>query len=335
MMNIIDKVKYITKEMQVNASKVPAPKLFTYADMIWCGAKYGASPSNYTLFRFDKLSNRQRSTYVTNRLSRRMIRTFNDPSYITVFEDKTLFAKHFHKYLNRELLETENMSFEQFSEFVRGKDKIIYKPAANAQGVGIRVYDDLNDSNLCGIYKEIKELNEKAILEQWIPQHHILNQVYSKAVNCIRIITVCQHGQVTCLTGGVTWGNGKKIANASASGIVSPINFKTGILEKPAADFSGNIYEKHPITDAQLVGIKLPYFNETLEMIQKAAMEVPQVGYIGWDIAITPDGPVIIEGNTTPGYKYYQIPAHVEKDGTGGNRELYERCLRDKNKEHI
>ena len=165
----------------------------------------------------------------------------------------------------------------------------------------------------------------KAILEEWIQQHEELNAVYSDAVNCLRIITLYKDGKTHFLAGGMTWGNGMKIANASASGIVSPDNFNTGQLDKPAADFYGNCYSNHPITKAKLMGIKIPYWRETIKMLKKATALVPEVGYIGWDIAITPTGPIIIEGNTTPGYKYYQIPIHM--DNKIGNKKRYKKWI--------
>lgn len=298
------------------------------ADMIWCTIRYGASPNNYCSFGFRELSGPERATYVTNRLSRKMIKRFNNQEYINLFEDKVLFAELFSDYFARKWISTENMTYDRFQAFIEGEEKFIYKPISNAQGQGIRVFDHF--SNVKEIYEEISKQNEKAILEQWITQHPTLNNVYSQAINCLRIITVCQDGHVDFLAGGMTWGNGKKIANASASGIVSPVNFETGILEKPAADFSGNVYHNHPITGAAMVGLQLPYWQETLQMVRDAAQRVPQVGYVGWDIAITPCKPIIIEGNTTPGYKYYQIPAHM--DNRKGNRAVYEACYKMKAK---
>ena len=45
---------------------------------------------------------------------------------------------------------------------------------------------------------------------------------------------------------------------------------------------------------------------ETLELCEKAAKEIPNVRYIGWDIAITENGPEIIEVNSYPCYTNYQ-----------------------------
>jgi len=41
--------------------------------------------------------------------------------------------------------------------------------------------------------------------------------------------------------------------------------------------------------------------------VLKAAGLVPQLKIIGWDVAIDPEGPVLIEGNTTPGMTISEI----------------------------
>ena len=43
----------------------------------------------------------------------------------------------------------------------------------------------------------------------------------------------------------------------------------------------------------------------------KAAMEIEQIKFAGWDIAITESGPVIVEGNDYPSYDFWQLPAHT------------------------
>lgn len=294
-------------------------------DIIWCTLRYGASPNNYREFGFEKLNHSQRNTYVTNRLSRQMIKRFNDQSKIDVFENKVMFAQRFTEFFGRDWIASDGITLEElirFSDDVGGK--YIYKPVGNAQGLGIKVYENADAKK---VFKEIKD-SPPAILEGWITQHESLDTVYNDAINCLRIITVYKDCQTYFLAGGMTWGNGQKIANASASGIVSPVNFENGVLEKPAADFSGYVYSNHPISGYPLVGFQLPFWKETIEMLKEAAKVVPEVGYIGWDVAITPNGPIIIEGNTTPGYKYYQIPAHM--DNGIGNKAVYANCLKSK-----
>ena len=54
-------------------------------------------------------------------------------------------------------------------------------------------------------------------------------------------------------------------------------------------------------------------FKELCDLAKKAATVVPQVRYIGWDIAVTPHGPTIIEGNDYNDHYFGQMPMQTEK----------------------
>lgn len=171
-----------------------------YIDIIMCTLKYGASPNNYRDFGFKNLSGLERSTYVTNGLSRKIIKKFNNSMYIDFFEDKTKFAKRFFEYFGREWISTSNLDYSAFVKFAVGKEKFIYKPIENAQGQGIIVFDYLQ--NLEKVYDEISNLSGEAILEEWIEQHQVLGDIYSKAINCLRVITFYRQDKVEFLAGG-------------------------------------------------------------------------------------------------------------------------------------
>lgn len=289
--------------------------------MILCLLKYSASPNNYDKFQFYKLNASQRKTYVTYGISQRMIKKFNNQDDIDYFEDKLKFAQTFKNEFKRDFLSVSEMTFEDFSNFCKGKSKFICKPVDGSQGANIKVFH-IEESNIKSTYNEIKDIFvQNYMIEEWIPQHELLSKIYPNAVNCLRIITVFDGVEVSVLTGGVTFAISSEIANGSQPSIVAPVNFETGIIDKPAATFDSPLHDKHPTTNEQILGVKLPYFDEIMTMLESICRRVPTVGYIGWDFAISPDGPVLIEGNTTPGYKYYQIPKHLENEI--GNKALY------------
>ncbi|HET6556569.1 MAG TPA: sugar-transfer associated ATP-grasp domain-containing protein, partial [Prolixibacteraceae bacterium] len=64
----------------------------------------------------------------------------------------------------------------------------------------------------------------------------------------------------------------------------------------------------HPITKQQIIGFHVPFWNETLQMIKKAALLHPENKSIGWDIAITANGPELIEGNHNWCKLLWQLP---------------------------
>ena len=58
-----------------------------------------------------------------------------------------------------------------------------------------------------------------------------------------------------------------------------------------------------------LKGYQIPYWNKVMDICREAAHKVPQMGYIGWDVAITKDGPLFIEANNMPGHDAFpQMP---------------------------
>ena len=46
---------------------------------------------------------------------------------------------------------------------------------------------------------------------------------------------------------------------------------------------------------------------EAIELVKQTAGVVPEIGYVGWDVAFSTKGPVIVEGNEYPGYGIVQF----------------------------
>ena len=65
-------------------------------------------------------------------------------------------------------------------------------------------------------------------------------------------------------------------------------------------------------------------WNKVLRMIEKAAARVPKIGYVDWDVVITENGPVIIEGNNDGEYAGYQL---AELCNGQGQKAVYQKFL--------
>lgn len=80
--------------------------------------------------------------------------------------------------------------------------------------------------------------------------------------------------------------------------------------------------EQHPITGVPIVGLRLPDWNRVLEIVKDASTLMSYTDLIGWDVAMTDRGPVIVEGNTNPEHGLYQLANQEGLLSTDFGRDL-------------
>ena len=110
------------------------------------------------------------------------------------------------------------------------------------------------------------------------------------SVNTIRAITFLKEGTVTLLAAYLRIGRDGIVDNFCNGGMLTPIDLNTGTLIYPAVDGENIAYDIHPITKKSIIGFKIPQWEEVKAMAIEAAHIVPQVRYVGWDIAISEKG---------------------------------------------
>lgn len=279
------------------SKKINKNFIFVLLDMIICSFKYGASFHDYQEFEFYLLNNKERKTYLTRSKNNTIIKKLNNKNYYEIFNNKYLFVKKFKKYLKRETLNLNEVTKKEFEEFIQNKSKIICKPYKGTGGKGIKIYDLKKiDSNK--LYNEL--ISGDFLLEEVIIQHDKMSKLYDRSVNSIRIFTFQNNGKSYFLHAVLKIGNGGIVDNFSSGGMYAFLSDDGKVISK-AIDEYDNSYEIHPKTKEKIVGFEVPYFKETIQLVKEASLEVKEIGYVGWDIAISKNGPVLIEGNCYPG----------------------------------
>lgn len=285
-------------------------RIVIFFDMLYCAFKYGAGYTDYYAFGMYDLNKNQRETILTRTKNNNLVAKFNPKEYWHFFDNKNEFNEKFNCYLKRKWLYLENINGKEFEEWVGDLDKIIAKPNNDSGGHGIELLYKKDFKNTLDMFNYLKEKN-LLLVEEVIKQHKALNKVYPNSVNTLRIITLKHNDKVHFITAFLRVGNNNSfVDNTSSGGMLTMIDLNRGVTLFPGCDSDMNVYYNHPTTKIKLEGIEIPYFNESKDLVEKLAYVVPEINYIAWDIAITDDGPVIVEGNPYPGY-YYQFPIHT------------------------
>ncbi len=212
-------------------------------------------------------------------------------------------SKHKFTYKNH-VFEIENKeSFFSFLEQVFNETNVksfFCKPIDGRMGQNIFVLDKStfrksNDALINLI------LSQAFIFQDLILQHETLNAINKYSANTLRIVTYKnKENKVTILSGFIRLGrNGAIVDNAHAGGIVVSVNKDTGKMRDEGVqlmDNGGGVFYKHPDTGIVFDNFQIPCFSQVKDIVSKAATLL-NFPLLGWDVAITPNGPVIVEVN--------------------------------------
>lgn len=284
----------------------------TFADMMWCIMRYGVGYRDYRVFGFAEIRGKYRLTFLTMEKNLELCERLNSRKYIRCFEDKAEFNRRFSDYIGRDYIDLRRTDKSGFIRFCEGRKSVFAKPVSDFGGSGITREKITCGTDLAKLYEQLRG-KAQYLVEEEIEQHEKMKLLSPSSVNTLRIVTIFHRGRAEVLYAVVRMGVCKDacVDNTCSGGLYAPI--RCGVIEKPAfRDSTGEYFEAHPTTGTPLVGFEIPMFDEAAELCRKAAEMFPQVGYVGWDVAITPDKPVLIEGNALPNYTLCQNFRYAE-----------------------
>lgn len=311
----ISNIDLATMFKTIKFISVKANKSFlsTLIDVVYCGIKYQAGYHDYLEFEFYNLNRKERKTYITRGINNQIVKLFNDKEHWYKFNDKVEFQKIFKDYTKRDfMLLKENIL--EFEEFLKNHQTVIAKPVDGEGGKGIEkiIYD--KNVNIQELFDKLVN-NNQLLIEECIVQHEKMNELYPGAVNSLRMFTFLKDDEACLLQAVLKIGNGGVVDNFASGGMYTILS-DDGEVIYPAIDKNDNIYRVHPVTNKEIIGFKIPLFEEAVKLVCEAAKVVPEVRYVGWDVAISEKGPMIIEGNCYPGV-FQTKPSLKGEDKTG------------------
>ena len=281
------------------------------ADMARCAKEYGAGYVDYRIAEMYRLTPEQRKTQITRGASNRIVARMNDKEYWHHLDDKAKFNALFRGQVRRGWIDLRVATEADFARWRRDRGDVIGKPIEGSSGQGIRKYR-------AGELPDMAQIRADGIdlLEDWIVQHRAMASLCETSVNTLRIATLLGDKKQGVVYVFIRIGTGSVVDNVDQGGMAAPIDLDTGKISAVGADKKGNRFENHPTTGVKIPGFGVPFWDEAVSMSLSAMHVIPQVRFVAWDVAITEEGPVFVEGNSFPSHAIPQFAAHYP-DGVG------------------
>ena len=204
-------------------------------------------------------------------------------------------------------------------------NKLFMKPVDGSGGNGIYVFHRKADE----VYKTnheielteefLKDIGNRGdyIIQMAVNQDKRIAEIYPKSVNTFRIATENKNGKAKILCATLRVGkNGNEVDNGNQNGLVLGIDIHTGRIHEFAVTRKGEKFYSHPDTGFVFKKYEIPEWNTVKDFATESARKLAQFTYLGWDIALSTDGPIAIETNTGFGLDHFQA-------SLGGLREVF------------
>jgi hypothetical protein len=270
--------------------------------------------------------------YVPNRLSGEIAPYFNDAKLKQVLDNKLYFNLYYSQF---GLKLPEIIAFNHKDVFTCGdstiyiqdvsgfesyiKDLFQQNPDCDAlflkkiysSSSGKHVYlipadhSKIESLKLDEIFKQIT--SSEFVIQKRIKQHPELERLNPSSLNTLRIDTfVDRDKNIDIISGFLKMStNGLPVDNNTSGGCGVGIDMNTGKLRRNGYSkirISGvEILTEHTVTGIKFEGFKVPMFEEAKKLVVKAAVLMPGLRLVGWDVGIGENGPVLVEGNSDYG----------------------------------
>jgi hypothetical protein len=146
---------------------------------------------------------------------------------------------------------------------------------------------------------------ENCIVQPFIDNHPAVARMSNGALASLRIVTGMDlSGEAQFVTSLMVLPHGA--GSTSVAGILCSVSLKSGRIRRAALP-DGEPIERHPDTGEQITGAVLPFWPESMALARRAhATAFARFPFLGWDIALTPDGAVLLETNSGWGALFHQ-----------------------------
>ena len=289
-------IAYIDMKAIKRTANAIDPKLFW--DIFFTDLIFGFEPSNYAEYHFQDKPLKQRLTFLSFTEMILFSRSINLEAKIDILDKKQNTYAYFKEYFHRDQIAIKTPEDEpKYDEFIQKHQTFFAKPSGSASGHGAKIVNT-QEQNKDQVFTELISQGEY-ILEERIVQSHEIAQFNQTSINTIRTALINTEDGIQMIFAELRTGRkGSIVDNGGSGGVLIPIDIITGKLCKYGFDNTGKTYTAHPDSNIKFENFQIPKWNEIKQLSKDLMSQIPNLKYVGWDIAITEEGLSLVEGNS-------------------------------------
>ncbi len=147
---------------------------------------------------------------------------------------------------------------------------------------------------------------QDCLVQPFVENHPNIAQITNGALAALRIVTgMDEHGEAQFVASLIGLPHGAR--ETSVGAILCSIARDTGRIQFAAMP-GGEPVADHPDTGAPIIGVVLPFWHESIALVRRAhGTAFPRFPFLGWDVALTKEEPILLETNSGWGAIFHQM----------------------------
>jgi hypothetical protein len=182
-----------------------------------------------------------------------------------------------------------------------GGRELVAKPALGEGGSGFRLLGAVADAT--ALQAKLAQSRGPLLVQPRLYVHPSLQELALAALPTARIVTMRdEKGQPEIVGAAFRFARdpGAAVDNMKAGGLIAGVDLESGRLGLACTGYTAGDYSRHPVSGTLIEGRELPDWRAARALAVRAHDAFADYVVIGWDVALTSTGPVLIEGNGKP-----------------------------------
>lgn len=208
-----------------------------------------------------------------------------------------------------------------------GPAQLVVKPVQGNRGRGVRLIALQPDVAVSPVAEamtlpllldQLRQLRGDYLLCEFIEQGRFSARLFPDSVNTLRFVTMREPARGTPFLAAAVQRMGSRSTgctdNFSAGGFSAPVALESGRLgAAQSRQQPGRLLEHHLDSGIRIEGAVIPEWSGLVERVLQIAQHAP-FHYVGWDVVVTDQGFVLLEGNNMPDVDLLQVHAPLLSD---------------------
>ena len=305
------KIKGFNKNVSYVHRKTKRLRLFIFFDMLWCKIRYLITSTEYRVYEFYFMKNKERKHYLSKATHNFYQRFLCPKKLLHMLNNKENLYTRLNNYMRRNVIDITDIHFKDFDALAKTSEAFICREKEGSVFKSYKIYSLKDYRSPAFLSEKIKD-DKKYLIEKKFEQHKLLKEISDEYV-FVNFVTVFNNNRVDVISSSIKFRDGSLV-------ITGHVDLKNNCVE-------GKLKVNKIKDYGTLENYQLPKLDRAIKLVKECAKELSEIKEIEWSVCFNKRGdPYLMDARLWHDVIFAQVPNnHSKKKGL---KKYYKELMR-------